>query len=512
MNKRLLKTTSIFASVTLVARTLGFLRDAIVAQVFGTTGAVDAIHVAIKLLGSLRGFIENPLSQIFVPILSEYKEKQPHEKVKQFIAATAGTLGFFMLITVIVGIFATPYLLKIIVPGFDPYRFGLANYFLRLTFPYLAIISFCCISVSVMNTYGQIWGAALTPIWLSLSLISTALFLPGYFTIPVAAQAWGVLIGGVLQVLFVSLFLFRLNLLSVPTIQWHNTGVQRVMTAMLPALLGASAGQVGMIITTSLASYLPTGTMSWITCADRLLYFPLSVVGISLSLAVLPALSKQAKNHEEFLQTLGWGIRCNLIFAVPAMITMSMLSGPLIISLFAYGKFNAFDVFKTQEILLGYAPGVPAFMMTRTLVAAFYAKQNTTTPVKIMFFVACTQIIAGRVMLDVFKFEQSGIALASSIAAWTHVSLLIWQLKQPISVLFRPPYGWKRWWVSLIGTVSSLVTFYFLCVPNTQSWFELSRLHRLLQLSGLGFGAMLITLFALAYNVRFQYRQLAAAI
>jgi putative peptidoglycan lipid II flippase len=508
MSKRLLKTTSIFASVTLVARTLGFVRDTILAQLFGTNATVDAFYVAFKVLASLRGFVENPLSQVFVPVLSEYREKASHDKVKRLVAATIGTFGSALFIIVAIGMLTTPYWLAVFVPGLDDYRFQLANYFIRIVLPYLFFIALCALGVGAMNTYGKPWGVALTPIWLSLSLIGTALWLSKYCAIPIAAQAWGVLIAGVFQILFVATYLKRLDLLAMPRIAWRDEGVKKVVKLMLPAFIGASATQIGLLINTNLASFLSVGTISWIYYADRLIYFPVSVIAFSLSIAVLSPLSKYHATgaKEDFISTLGWGLRCNLLVALPVAITMGMLSGPLVVSLFAYGKFTAFDVLQTQQAVLGYVLGVPAFMLAKTLQSAFYAQQNTSTLSKVVLWVAPFNALLGVILVP--WIHQGGITLAGSLSAWLQISLLIWQLKRPIEPLLRPPLGWRRWIISMCVMGLTLSTFFYFATPELTTWLQWNWSHRLMRLGLLGLGGALISIFAFSYSVGFKARLL----
>lgn len=507
MSKRLLKTTSIFASVTLVARTLGFVRDTIIAQLFGASAAVDAFYIAFRILTSLRSFVENPLSQVFVPVLSEYREKYSQQRVKYLIASTAGTIGFTLALVIAFCILTTPYWLKVVVPGVEAYRFELTIYFLRIIFPYLLCIALCALGVAVMNVYGKFWVVALTPIWVSIVLINTALWMSKYFAVNIEAQAWGIVFAGCVQVLFILTFLKQLNLLTWPRINWKESGVQKTVKLMLPALLGASANQIGMLINTNIASFLAIGTISRLYYADRLVYFPMSVIGVSLSIAVLSPLAKYyvAGDEAQFNKTLGWGLRCNVLVAIPAAIIMAMLAGPLVVSLFAYGKFSTFDVIQTQRALLGYAIGVPAFMMAKTLVSAFYARQDTNTLFKVVLWVAPINAMLGLLLVPWLKL--TGITLASSLATWVQIILLMRKLNRPLSILLKPAQGWNRWIISMGGMIVGLIIFLYFANPVLEVWLAWDWLHRLIRLSLLGAGAFFISSMAFMYGNQVSLKQ-----
>jgi putative peptidoglycan lipid II flippase len=504
MNDQLFKKTSILAFITLISRILGFIRDIVIAQMFGITATVDAFFAANKVLSSLRGFLEGPLSQIFVPVLSKYRKKHSHAEEKHLFATTAGTLGFFVLVIVCLGIILVPYVLKLAVPGLEPYRFDLASYFLRLTFPYLLFISFCGLGVAAMNTYDKLWGVALTPIWLSISLITAAIFFSHHFTIPITALAWGVLFGGILQILFVVSFLKRLDLLAWPRINFYDPGVRRVIQLLLPAVLGASASQVGMLINTNLASFLPIGTISWIYYADRLVYFPLSVIGISLSTALLKPLSQYhvEGNTQAFNRTLGWGLRANVLIALPSSIAMGMLAGPFIVTLLMRGAFNANDVMQTKKALMGYVLGVPAFMLAKMLITAFYAQEDTRTPIKVVTLGALTNITIG--MLLIPKFNQAGITLASSVCGWVQVLLMFLWLRRPLSSLFNPLQGVTRWILSLLCMSSMLIAFFYFTSPPLEYWLQWEQTQRFIRLILLGLGTVGIVGTFASYNGDFK--------
>lgn len=489
--KKIIKATSIFASMTLVSRILGFARDTVVAQLFGASAAVDAFYIAFKIPSFLRGVAEGPFSQVFVPVLSEYRQTRSHEAVRSLISAVSGVMGSVLLIIMVLGIVGAEQWLKVVTPGLDPERLQLARDFLRITFPYLPLISLAALGVAVMNAYSLFWGAALVPIWLNISLIGTALGFSHYFSVAVTAQAWGVLLAGFAQLLFTLPFLKYAGLLTWPRLDWKDPGVRKILKLMGPAFLGASASQIGLLINTGLASFLPAGSITWLYYADRIVYFPLSVFGIALSTAMLPALSQQyaSGDRQAFNSTLGWSLCSNLLIGLPAAITMGLLAGPLVVSLFAYGQFTSFDVLQTQQAVLGYALGVPAFMLSKALGAAFYAQQDIQTPVKVLFLVMIINIILGIVLVPGLK--QGGITLASSLSTWVQVALLWYWLQRPAHTLMSLA-GWKRWGLALFAANSILILFLYWATPILDYWLQWNWVARLSALSSLGLVAILL--------------------
>lgn len=491
MSQELIKTTSIFASMTLISRLLGFARDTLAAQLFGVSAAVDAFYIAFKIPNSLRGLVEGPFSQVLVPVLSEYRETRSLAEVRYLISCVAGMLVCVLLVITTLGMVGAEPWLRVVTPGLDTERFQLARHFLRITFPYLPLISLATLGIAVMNCYGLFWGAALTPIGFNFCMIGSALLLSPYFAEAVNSQAWGVLLAGFVQLLFTLPFLKSLSLLSWPRLDWQAPGIRRIIKLMLPAWFGALAGQIGLLINTGLASFLPSGSVSWLYYADRLVHFPLSVFGIALSTAMLPVLSRcyVTKDSTHFDQTLGWGLRCNLLIALPAAITMGVLSGPLVISLFEYGKFTQFDVMQTRYAVLGYTLGVPAFMVVRALASAYYAQQDIQTPVKILLCVLVVNVGLGMVMIPWLK--QGGITLAHSLSAWIQAILLFRYLRQSTGRL-QPELGWWRWSLGLLTANSILIVWLYWVTPEMSQWFQWYWYHRLMTLFILGVLSVLL--------------------
>ena len=496
MSKSLLKSTSSVSLMTFLSRILGFIRDMIAAQIFGVSAAVDAFYVAFKIPNFLRNlFAEGSFSQAFVPVLSHYREKKTHDHVQQFISYMLGTLSLALLIITILGIIGAKEVVTLFAPGLDPVRFQLATDMLRITFPYIFLISLTAFTGSILNSYGFFSLPAFAPALLNIALIATAFGVTHFFAIPIEAQAWGVLLGGCLQLLFLLPTLKRIGFLVRPRLNFQDEGVKRVLTLLIPAITGASVGQINLLLNTVFASFLITGSVTWLYFSERLAYFPLGVFGVALATVVLPHLSRQHANASKnaFSSTLDWGIRCNLLIGVPASLTMLILSGPLIASLFQYGRFNAHDVLMTQQSVIAYSIGLQAFMLAKVLSSAFYARQNIKTPVKI----AILSLIANGTLsaLLIFPLAHAGLALATSLASWVNVTLL-WILLYR-SEIYSPQAGWKKFLLRLILANGIVSFFLWTMAGDISRWLFWNWQQRFLHLGLLGAGAILLYLLSL---------------
>ncbi|MFU8798092.1 MAG: murein biosynthesis integral membrane protein MurJ [Gammaproteobacteria bacterium] len=493
MSKNLLKSTSVVSAMTLLSRVMGFVRDTLVAQFYGVNASVDAFNVAWKIPNFMRNlFAEGSFSQAFVPILSEYKQTRSPEEVRKFTSYIMGAMILFLFCITLVGLFASPWLIKLFAPGFakNSPRFEMATAMLQITFPYLMLISLTAVSSALLNTYGRFSIPAFTPVLLNISLIVAAIWLSPYLNIPVEAQAWGVLIAGFIQLAFQLPFLYRLGFLVHPKLNWHDPGVRRVMLLMLPALFGASIGQISLLINTIFASFLTVGSITWLYFSERLAYFPLGVFGVALATVVLPHLSAKhaEKSKEAFAKTLDWGIRCNLLIGIPAVVTLLILSGPFIVTLFYYKKFTVYDVMMTQQSVLAYSVGLLAFMLVKVLSAGFFARQDIRTPVKIGIYAVIVNMILNALL--VFPLKHAGLALAASLSSWFNVGLLLFFLYR--KKIYRFQTGWGLFLLRLILANTAIGMFLFWMAGDLQKWFDWSWQQRLSQVCFLGISAMVI--------------------
>lgn len=471
MSKKLLKSTAVVGSFTLLSRLFGFLRDIILAQVFGAGAAFDAYLVAFKIPNFLRRlFADGALSQALVPVLSaSHAEKSP-EEVREFIQRMMGSLGLVVLLLVGIVEILSPWIVLIFAPGFfdDPTRFTLASHMLRITFPYLFFISLIALSGAVLNTFHRFSLPAFTPVLLNITLISVAWWWAPNTTQPIYTLAWGVMLGGVLQLLIQLPALYRLKMLSWPKLGFRHSGVLRVMKLMVPALFGVSVVQISLLVDNVFASFLPAGSISWLYYSNRLVYFPVGVISVALATVVMPYLSRDhaKQSGERFSATMDWALRWVLLLGVPAAVGLLMLAGPMLATLIQHGAFTNRDVIMTRESLWAFAVGVPAFMLIKVLASGFYAKQNIRTPVKVAAIATATNIIFNAALI--LPLAHAGLALATSLSSILNAGLLFYLLVH--NKIYQPRAGWGR----LLLRISVAVIFMGLALwyfsPHINAW------------------------------------------
>lgn len=492
----LLKSLAAVSSLTMLSRVLGFVRDTLIARIFGAGVASDAWVVAFKLPNLLRRiFAEGAFSQAFVPILAEYKTQQGEEATRTFVAYVSGLLTLVLALVTLLGILAAPWVVWVSAPGFadEAERFGLTTDLLRLTFPYILLISLSSLAGAVLNTWNRFSVPAFVPTLLNLSMIGFMLFLAPYFDPPIEALGWAVLVGGLLQLLYQLPHLRKIGMLVLPRLSFRDTGVWRVLKQMGPAIFGVSVSQISLIINTIFASFLVAGSVSWMYYADRLMELPSGVLGVALGTILLPALSKTyaSANREEYSRLLDWGLRLCFLLVLPCALALAVLAEPLTVSLFQYGKFTGNDAVMTQQALIAYSVGLLGIILVKILAPGFYAQQNIGTPVRI----ALISLLATQLMNVLFVFviplAHAGLALSIGLAACLNAGLLYWKLRQ--RDLFRPQPGWGVFLGKLLLAVVVMTAALLLALHFMPPWAEGTMLVRLLRLGGL------VTLGVLAY-------------
>lgn len=498
MSKSLFRSTTLVSGMTAISRILGFLRDMLIAQLFGATPAIDAFYVAFRIPNFMRGlFAEGAFAQAFVPVLSEYRQLRSPEETRQFIRHMQGSLIFVLLLLTLLAIIFTPRLTLLFAPGFmhDPHRFELATHMLRITFSYLILISITAFYASVLNAYGAFGAASFTPVLLNLVMIIAALWLSPHFEEPVVALAWGVFIAGGAQLLFLIPFLKLHNLLLLPRLIWHDAGVRKVIKLLVPALFGVSVAQISLLIDTLFASFLPSGSITWLYYSDRLTYFPLGIFGVALATVILPHLSHTHADRStvQFSITLDWALRCVLLIAIPSGIGLYMLAVPLFSSLFQYGQFHAHDAAMTSLSLRAYAFGLPAFMLVKVLASGFYAKQDIKTPVRIAVVALITNMILNFMLI--WHLKHAGLALATSLASSVNAALLCWYLISRKS--YQPQKSWGIYLLQLFVAGVMMCAFIAWFSPLETIWWKWTWRQRVPHLVGLLSGAMAIYFISL---------------
>lgn len=481
---KLLRSTAVVSLLTLLSRVFGLLRDIIFALVFGAGAAFDAFVVAFKLPNFMRTlFAEGAFSQAFVPVLSEYRSQQTQNDVKAFLNHIAGLLGLALTVTVLLVEIAAPIVILIFAPGFvhDSLRYEYATHMLHITFPYLILIGLTAFSGATLNTYGRFAIPALTPVVLNLTLISVAWFWAPHTAMPIYTLAWGVLLGGGLQLLLQLPFLYRLNLLPNPRLLWSDAGVRRVLKLMIPALFGVSVGQISLLMDNFFASFLQSGSISWLYYSDRLIYLPQGVIGVALATVVLPSLSRyHSENHQEsYVKTLDWALRAALLIGVPAALGLFVLASPILATLVYHGAFNAFDVIMTTKSLQAFTLGLPAFMWVKILASAFYARQDIKTPVKVAAIAVLLNVVLNLVLI--YPLAHAGLALATAITAIVNAfGLWITLYRRKILKLCS---GWGLLLLRLGVANVLMVTVVILLSGSVQQWLDWRLIERVWHLT-----------------------------
>lgn len=471
--------------MTLISRVLGLVRDGVIAYIMGASAAADVFLFANKIPNFLRRlFAEGAFAQAFVPVLSEYEaldEKEQKDKfyTKKLIAQVSGTLGTIVTVVTLVGVIATPVLVALFGFGWfldwlndgpNADNFDLANSLLKITFPYLWFVSFVALSGSILNTLGKFGASSFTPVLLNVAVISCAIFLSPYFAEPAYALAWGVFLGGVLQLVFQIPFLYQAGVLVKPKWAWNEPGVIKIRKLIVPALFGVSVTQINLLLDTVIASFLVEGSISWLYYADRLLEFPLGLFGIGIATVILPSLSGLAarKNAQEFSQTLDWGIRVISLFGLPALVGLMVMAKPIIMVLFMRGEFSEHDVLQVSMALMAYLSGLLSFMFIKVLAPGYYSRQDTKTPVKIGIIAMVANMAFNLMLAPVYGYV--GLAIATTMSATLNAFLLYRGLKRD------GVYQLSRTSVVMLAkmSVSALVMGYvvYILSPSFSTWLS----------------------------------------
>lgn len=448
----LLRSTSVFSAMTLLSRIAGFARDALQSRLFGSSAAMDAFVIAYRIPNYLRRiFAEGSMQMAFVPVLNEIRERGDEAALKEFIDRMAGSLFAVVFVVSGLGMLAAPMIAGLFAPGSvdEPEKFGLIVQMLRITFPYLLFISMMALVASVLNSFGKFALPAVTPVLHNLVMISAMVWLAPHFAEPAKALAWGVLVAGILQLIVLWPALGRLGLRPTLKPGFGHPDVRRVAKLMVPTLFSSSVAQLNLLVGTMFASVLVTGSQTWLYLSDRLVEFPLGLFGVAIGTVILPHLSRRhaATDTEGYSAALDWGLRLALLVGVPAALGLLLLAEPLTSVVYQGGKFTAHDTRMAAISLSAMSLGIPAFMLSKVLSPAFYARQDTKTPMRaaiwtVLANVAMTVAFTLPLWLNEIEGAHGGIALATGLAGIFNAWLLWRYLRR--DGLLKPQPGWGR--------------------------------------------------------------------
>ncbi len=503
--RKLLGSSAVFGGMTLISRFLGLARDVVLARTIGDSSSADAFFLAFKVPQFLRRlFAEGAFAQAFVPVMSEYRTNGSQAAVKELVDRTFAALAVAVTLVTMVIIAFAPAVGWVVAPGYyvnAPEKAALTVDLLRVTFPYLALISLTAFAGSVLNAYDRFAAPAITPIFLNLCLIGGALILIPMYDEPGMALAVSVLIAGVVQFLFQLPFLKRINMLPRPTLDLKHEGVRKVGVLMLPALFGVGVSQINLLFDGILASFLPGAAVSWLYYSDRIAELPLGVSGIAIATVILPSLSRIHSGGEanQFSSTLDWGLKSVITIAMPATAAILLMAEPMLVTLFQYGEMHSEGIRMSSYSLMAYGLGLPAFMLIKVLATGYFSRQDTKTPVKIGVIAMVANMVANVAFVVplhfYFEIGHVGLALATAFSAWLNAGLLYRGLvKQGV----YQPSAWAVYLTKLI--IASLFMIACLAVLHMYwvDWADWQWYERVLKMGVsvvLGFGIYSLAIF-----------------
>lgn len=502
----MLRSTAVFSAMTLLSRIAGFVRDALQASLFGAGPAVSAFVVAYRIPNYLRRiFAEGSFSSAFVPVLSELKQRGDEAALQDFLDHVAGALLAVVVVVTGLGMLLAPWIARLFLLFADESKAGMVDLtadMLRITFPYLTFISMTALSGAVLNSFRQFGLPALTPVLHNLGVIAAMLLLGGVLDVPAKALAWGVLGAGVLQLLLLWPAMGRLGLRPRLRFNLRHAGVRRVFTLMLPTIFSSSVSQVNLLVGTVFASLLVVEAQSWLYYSDRLTELPLGLFGVAIGTVILPQLSRHFADADVagYSRSLDWGLRMVLLVGMPAALGLALLAEPLTAALFYRGEFTIEDTRMVGYSLTAMSVGIPAFMLSKVLLPAFYSRQDTRTPMRaalltVIANVLLTVAIVTPLWLQGIKAAHTGIAAATALAGVLNAALLWRYLRR--QGLYNAAPGWSRWMLRIILGLAAMAATVLTIRGWVGEWALLPSLLRwlwLLAAVGAGAGAYALVL------------------
>ena len=515
----LLKSASTVSLWTLLSRITGLVRELLMATMFGASAMTDAFNVAFRIPNLFRRmFAEGAFSQAFVPSLATSKAQHGEEAASALIDRVATVLAWALVATCVLGVLAAPLLVWAMASGLkqDPRGYDAAVFLTRIMFPYIGFMSMVALSSGILNTWRRFAVPAATPVLLNVCMILAAWLLAPWFKAhgiePIYAMGVGVMAGGVLQ-LFVQIpVLLRMGLLPRIGIRWaavkdawNDPATRAIARLMLPALLGVSVAQISLLINTQIASHLATGSVSWLTYADRLMEFPTAMLGVALGVVLMPQLSaaRASNDTQKYSDMLDWGLRMVVLLSVPCAVALLTFSTPLVATLYHYGKFSAVDVQQTSWALMGWGVGLVGIVSIKVLAPGYYANHDIKTPVRIAIVVlVLTQLLN---LIFVPLYQQAGLSLSIGLGAVINAVWLLVGLLRRKS--YRPLEGWGRFVLQVLAA-SALLVIYLMWAQQAFDWVAMGAGHslqRIALLAGVLLGAGVLYLgatWAAGFNLR----------
>ncbi len=510
--RSLLRSSLLTGSMTMTSRVLGLIRDIVLASVLGAGGAMDAFAIAQKIPNFFRRlFAEGAFSQAFIPVLAEYKEKGPHQTVKELVDKVAGCLGSILVLFTVIGILGAVGFAYIFGWGYadEPEKFSLLTDLIRITFPYLMLISLTGFAGAILNSYDRFAIPAVTPVFLNVFMIAAALLVADFFPNPAYALAWSIVAAGIFSLVFQLPFLRQLHLLPSPKLDWSHPGVRRILVLMAPALFGVSISQLNLLLDSVIATMLGDGAVSWLFYSDRLVELPLGVFGVAIATVIMPGLSRlsAAQSTQKFSDMLDWAIRFVVLIALPATLALIILAEPILFTLFYHGEMKLEDITMSTYSLKAYALGLFAFMLIKVLVPGFFARQDMKTPVRTGIISIFANILMKPLvvipLVMLWGLGHVGLAFTTAMAAYVNAFLLYRGLRK--AGVYRPASTWGATWLRYGTANLAMTAVLFGFLHFWAQWAEWPALERVIRLAIVCVAGLLAYLLALAaVGVRFK--------
>lgn len=510
--RSLLRSSLLTGSMTMTSRVLGLIRDIVLASVLGAGGAMDAFAIAQKIPNFFRRlFAEGAFSQAFIPVLAEYKEKGPHQAVKELVDKVAGCLGSILVLFTVIGILGAVGFAYIFGWGYadEPEKFSLLTDLIRITFPYLMLISLTGFAGAILNSYDRFAIPAVTPVFLNVFMIAAALLVADFFPNPAYALAWSIVAAGIFSLVFQLPFLRQLHLLPSPKLDWSHPGVRRILVLMAPALFGVSVSQLNLLLDSVIATMLGDGAVSWLFYSDRLVELPLGVFGVAIATVIMPGLSRlsAAQSTQKFSDMLDWAIRFVVLIALPATLALIILAEPILFTLFYHGEMKLEDITMSTYSLKAYALGLFAFMLIKVLVPGFFARQDMKTPVRTGIISIFANILMKPLvvipLVMLWGLGHVGLAFTTAMAAYVNAFLLYRGLRK--AGVYRPASTWGATWLRYGTANLAMTAVLFGFLHFWAQWAEWPALERVIRLAIVCVAGLLAYLLALAaVGVRFK--------
>jgi len=482
MSNKLLKSSLIVSFFTFLSRVFGLLRDIVIANLLGAGAGSDVFFIANRIPNFLRRiFAEGAFSQAFIPVFNEFQKEKYHQEILDFVACMAGVLGGIITLVTFLGMLLSPLIIIIFSTGWfidwwfsysGGEKFLLASFLLKITFPYLWFISLCALFTAILNSLGKFSISAFSPILLNIMIIVCALYISPQLQQPEIGLAIGVFFGGLSQFLLQLSAIYYYGWWVKPRWDRQNIGVKKVFSLMLPAIFGVSVGQVNLLLDSVLASFLIGGSISWLYYADRLIEFPVGIMGVAIATVLLPSLSKNIVSDMSMLVKKEVDFALIVVFALglPASIGLIMLAKPIIMVLFMHGEFDALDIDYTAYALIAYSLGLVFLMLIKVLVTVFYAHQEVRIPVKIGIQIMILNMLLN--LIFIYPLQYLGLALATSISAVIHLILLYYHLSKRYFVVLQRPFVIRLIKV-VVANVLLIVFLYFFALKEMETWIAM---------------------------------------